>query len=733
MTSAVSKPNRRLIPKPLTVLALIVFGVAVNYFGSKIVNLFSLPFFLDTIGTILAAVLGGYLPGIAVGMLTNLLNSAIDSSAAYYGTVNVLIAVAAVILSNRGFFKKLHRLIPVVFVFALIGGCFSSIITWLTSGMSIGEGISTSLALRLHDAGIASFPAQLIADTLFDMVDKAIACVIVFVVLKLLPAHFPDYFRLVGWQQSDVPPEMLKEVHSRHSRLVSLRAKVLALLTVATVLIVLSAGVVSFVQYRQTTIDEHIKLGRSIANLEASLIDPERVDDYLAHGENAERYKETEEQLYNILHSSSDIQYLYAYRILTDGCHVVFDLDTPDLEGGSPGELVPFDESFESFIPDLLSGRSIEPLITNDTYGWLLTVYQPVYDQAGRCACYACVDISMGQITRSAVQFLVKVLSLALGSIILILATGVWLAEYNLILPVNTMAMAAGSFAYTSESDRAESVQLIRELNIRTGDEIENLYRALVKTTEDSMQYIADIQKHSSTISKMQNGLILVLADMVESRDQCTGDHVRKTSAYVKIIMDELRKDDRYKEQLTDFFVQDVVSSAPLHDIGKIQISDVLLNKPGRLTDEEYLEMQKHAAAGGDIIAHAIALVSDAGYLDEAKNLASFHHERWDGKGYPDGLAGDSIPLSARIMAVADVFDALVSRRSYKAPFPVEKAMDIIREEAGTHFDPAVVEAFLAAKEEIIRVEREFSEEYENTGKAEKEQSNEPVKPDPRA
>ena len=730
MSSEVSKRRSIQVPKPLTVLALIVVGVAINFFGAKIANGLSLPLFLDTIGTILAAVLGGFLPGIAVGMVTNILNSVIDISNAYYGTVNVLIAVAAVLLSDRGYFKKIYRLIPVIIVFALIGGGLSSIITWLIYGMEIGEGISMPLALRFHEAGLPSFPSQLCADILYDVLDKAVACVIVFVVLKVLPEHFSDYFRLIGWQPTDLPPDEKKEVESKHARLVSLRSKVLALLAVATLLIVLSAGVVSFVQYRQTTIDEHIKLGQSVANLEAAVIDAERVDSYLALGEEAEGYKETEMQLYNILYSTSDIQYIYVYRILPDGCHVVFDLDTPDLEGGEPGEIVEFDESFSDYLSDLFAGRSIEPLITNDTYGWLLTIYKPLFDQAGDCVCYVCVDISMGQITLNSLQFLVKVLSLALGAIILILATGVWLAEYNLVLPVNTMAMAAGSFAYNSEAGRAESVELIRNLNIRTGDEIENLYHALAKTTEDSMQYIADIQRHSATISKMQNGLIMVLADMVESRDQCTGDHVRKTAAYAKIIMDELRREGKYTDELTDDFIQDVVNSAPLHDIGKIQVSDVLLNKPGRLTDEEFLQMQNHTVAGGDIIAHAIALVSDAGYLAEAKNLASFHHERWDGKGYPTGLSGEGIPLSARIMAVADVFDALVSRRSYKAPFPFEKAMNIIREEAGTHFDPAVAEAFMNAEAEVRRVEEEFSTEYESNSQKEKEQTNEPDRTD---
>ena len=133
----------------------------------------------------------------------------------------------------------------------------------------------------------------------------------------------------------------------------------------------------------------------------------------------------------------------------------------------------------------------------------------------------------------------------------------------------------------------------------------------------------------------------------------------------------------------------------------------MILNKPGRLTDEEFKSMQNHTRAGGEIIDKAIAVVGEeSDYLTEAKNLAFYHHEKWNGKGYPTGLAGEEIPLSARVMAVADVFDALVSRRSYKDPFTVDQAFEIIRNDTGTHFHPLIVQAFFNAEEEIRRVQK---------------------------
>ena len=213
-------------------------------------------------------------------------------------------------------------------------------------------------------------------------------------------------------------------------------------------------------------------------------------------------------------------------------------------------------------------------------------------------------------------------------------------------------------------------------------------------------------EKQTKSISHMQNGLILVLADLVESRDKCTGDHIKKTAEYARIIMEQLKKDNIYTDELTDEFIEDVVRSAPLHDIGKIQIPDAILNKTSGLTDEEFEIIKSHTIAGKNIITSAIDMVSEesSGYLNEARNLAYCHHEKWDGKGYPQKLSGEDIPLSARIMAVADVFDALVSKRSYKEPLKFDDAVDLIKKESGTHFDPKIVDAFIKATDEVKNV-----------------------------
>ncbi len=200
----------------------------------------------------------------------------------------------------------------------------------------------------------------------------------------------------------------------------------------------------------------------------------------------------------------------------------------------------------------------------------------------------------------------------------------------------------------------------------------------------------------------IQEVSIRALAHLAEIRDPETGNHLRRTQGYVRVLAMHLRTHPRFAVFLTDQNIQALVKSAPLHDIGKVGIPDHILLKPGKLTPEEYAIMQTHSRLGRDAIELA---EQDADqpveFLRLAKDIAHYHHEKWDGSGYPDGLAGEAIPIPARLMALADVFDALIARRVYKAPLPFERAVAVIREGRGTHFDPAVVDAFLARLDEF--------------------------------
>lgn len=199
----------------------------------------------------------------------------------------------------------------------------------------------------------------------------------------------------------------------------------------------------------------------------------------------------------------------------------------------------------------------------------------------------------------------------------------------------------------------------------------------------------------SKKLLDYQNKMIISLANLVENRDTDTGEHIRRTSSYVELISRAAIKNGLYPETIDETFVQHIVRAAPLHDVGKILVSDDVLKKPSSLTPEEFEEIKIHTKEGGRIVSEIIGDNEDKEFVQIAHDVATYHHERWDGKGYPTGIKGDAIPISARIMALADVFDALISPRCYKKNFTKEKALSIIEEESGTHFDPTLAELFV--------------------------------------
>ena len=217
-----------------------------------------------------------------------------------------------------------------------------------------------------------------------------------------------------------------------------------------------------------------------------------------------------------------------------------------------------------------------------------------------------------------------------------------------------------------------------------------------------------EVEKKTQHIVSMHDNLIMSLAMMVESRDNSTGGHIKRTSEGVRILVDEINKEG--KLDLSPMFCRNVIKAAPMHDLGKIAVDDAVLRKPGRFTDAEYEEMKKHSAEGARVIHEILLNTDDEQFKVIAENVAHYHHERFDGSGYPDKLKGEQIPLEARIMAIADVYDALVSKRVYKEAFDFEKANNIILEGMGTQFDPQLKTAYENARP---RLERYYSEKEE--------------------
>ena len=222
------------------------------------------------------------------------------------------------------------------------------------------------------------------------------------------------------------------------------------------------------------------------------------------------------------------------------------------------------------------------------------------------------------------------------------------------------------------------------------------------KMIEKQTELTRKVKEEMEHVTKIQRHVIDSLATLIETRDAGTGEHVIRTKKYVRMIADKLSLKEEYKDRLSDKDIEKIENAAPLHDVGKIAVSDTILLKPGKLTPEEFDKMKVHTVKGKSVIQDIFTGMGDEEFLQVAEQIAMSHHEKWDGSGYPLGLKGEEIPLPARIMAAADVFDALVSVRVYKNSVPPEKALDIMMSESGTHFDPDIMKVVFDMRDELI-------------------------------
>ena len=259
-----------------------------------------------------------------------------------------------------------------------------------------------------------------------------------------------------------------------------------------------------------------------------------------------------------------------------------------------------------------------------------------------------------------------------------------WLADFKHDNSKNKVYYNLGEEIYRVDINYLYDGKVRRGYQMFVTDDTKNQkYIALIDSYNSDLRKEVDVK--TQHIVEMHDKLILSMAAMVESRDNSTGGHIRRTSDVVRILIEEMKKDESLG--LTEEFCRDIIKAAPMHDLGKIAVDDAILRKPGRFTDEEFEKMKAHAAEGAKIVHKILEGTDDINFYIIAENVAHYHHERWDGSGYPVGLEGDDIPFEARIMAVADVYDALVSKRVYKEKMSYEKANDIIMDGMGKHFD----------------------------------------------
>ena len=506
-----------------------------------------------------------------------------------------------------------------------------------------------------------------------------------------------------------------------------LSIKIVTAVYSAVVIIVLTIIIVvaGYSLYENHVMENYSKYTTTVLEYACSVAEEYSFGDMIAAREMPKAYEEMRVGL-NHVKESSDIDYLYAvyFDDINDINSLTYAINTKTTEElnnggtytylGTPCEAGSFEEeTLRTLHEAVRTGKTDSGVLDgySEGYGHMFNGYKVIFDSEGKPAGLMCVEININSIRSELSRYIRNIVIFVAVFTIVITVIFVGLSEHYIILPIAKLTDYAKDFIKNigDQDSIDDSVQKLKSVDIHSENEIGELYTTVSKMESEMADQYRDIRQFSENVMKMQDGLIILMADMVENRDSDTGDHIQKTACYVRIILRGLKRNGYYIDELTPQYMEYVEKSAPLHDVGKIRIPDAVLNKPGRLTPEEFEIMKTHTTVGKEIIEKAISTVEGGSYLTEARNMAAYHHERWDGKGYPEGLKGEEIPLSARVMAVADVFDALTSKRIYKPAFPLEEALKIIEEGRGTQFDPRCVDVFLEAIPDVRAVIRRYN------------------------
>ena len=691
----------------------VIAAVAVNVLTAFISFRSGMPIYLDTLGTVAVGSICGLFPAIMTAIATNAICTIFNSDAIYFSIVNAFVAIFSAWFVRERSIQKLKNIVAFPIVTGTVSGIATALIQWGLLGGPQNHSVRALMETVGMSWQIPELLLFILLNIALNILDKSLSLGITLLLLRIVPKSVHDLIKNSGWRQKPLSYEEKKKMDVLSGGIrFSLKHRMIFMFITVALTLTFVMGFVGISLYFKNAKQEKTMVAESAVKFAAELVDPDMVDDYIRNGERAEGYKETEDLLYKVRETAAGVEYLYVTQIRKDGCYVVFDLDTEDTPAYEHGEKLDFEDAFEPYLAELLAGQEIEPIESNDISGWVLTVYEPIRDADGKCVAYAGADVSLSYMADYMGYFLMRVILILAGFFLLVIAYALWVTGIHMVYPINAIVTAVEDFisAGTDQEKLDDSVRKLRAIDVSTSDEVERLYHAVCDMALNQTEQMRSIRRFSENTAKMQDGLIITMADLVENRDSDTGAHIQKTAAYVRIIVEGLKRKGYYAEKITPKFMSDVVRSAPLHDVGKINIPDNVLNKPGKLTDEEYEIIKTHTTAGRKIMEKAISTVEGENYLKEARNMAAYHHERWDGKGYPEGLHGEVIPLAARIMAVADVFDALASPRVYKPAFPLEKALTIIQEGAGSQFDPKCVEVFMESLPEVKAVLKEYSE-----------------------
>lgn len=492
-------------PSPILIC---VAAVIVNIVGSCVARSFNLPLYLDTSGTIFVAMLSGYVPGIVVGFATNFINSFAEESEMYYCSISIFVAIYTTFLARRGYFQKISKTLLTIPALAFITASTTALIENFLLCTGVVEVIN---GIQMNFTAIF----------LREVVDKGLLVLIMFVAIKFVPPQIKTFFREWGLRQAPLTAEIKRAVYERKCPKSSLRTKVLLMLMLSAIFIAASIALISYRIFEQSAAVAQVKIAEGLTTIIANEINPARVDEYIKSGRAVPGYVEIEKKLRAIKNSNNDIKFLCVRQITAQGCRVVFNAD----EKFSPGDPIDLHPSALPYLDDLIAGKGIPPVAFDRDGVQMLTIYKPIYDSKGHCVCYATINFSMSLISEYGRAFISKVMMLFSGCFVFVFVLGLRFVENNIILPVNTMDYCARGFTYDTGEVCQNNVDQLKRLKIHTGDEIENLYHALLNTTQDVLNYLNKFRQAKRQVEEM---------DELAHTDSLTG--IKNKAAYDEAI-----------------------------------------------------------------------------------------------------------------------------------------------------------------------------------------------------
>lgn len=473
-------------------------------------------------------------------------------------------------------------------------------------------------------------------------------------------------------------------------------------ITLGFIFAILFLGIVIFICCEYYSINaaknNYKQLTESCARSAAYSLFNMPVDDYLKNGKTREYYDQLATLVSICKHFGLKYLYVYVPDFSKNQLTTIFYVDGKsdrNLKGRELGTVV--DWKITQLEKDAFAGKDTKDVyITKNFMGHTISSYAAVYNLDDEPIALVGADLDF-EIVKNKIMnnILITVFFLSV-CLTLIYTVLIVFLKRMFIKPVLKISMRMANFAASNSRD-------FKPLKVKTDDEIGIMAKSFNKM-------VFDINSYIKKITDTQMETIFSLAKLAQSRDDDTGKHLERVQQYCKILAEQLFVNSPYSHLIDKTFIENIYHASPLHDIGKVGISDTVLLKNGKLSEEEYERIKKHTIIGYETLQEVHTKFGENAFLEMGMVMALFHHERFDGSGYPMGLSGEEIPLAARIMALADVYDALSTKRVYKPVFDNDKCVEIIKEESGKLFDPVIVEAFLEIKDKFFEIREKMED-----------------------